>query len=1295
MNEDLRAAIVAEAQRIGANPLDLATVISYETGGTFDAWKAGPKTQWGRHVGLIQMGEPQRAKYGYTSDKDIAGLVKASADYLVDNGFEPGMGLLDMYSTINAGAPGRYDASDATNGGAPGTVRDKVATMAGHQANAEKLLGGTWQEISNSNPSNNYTDLQLPEDKTAMPPSLPVPDVTPQNPMMPETTNTYAQDYGDGLFNRQPVTAGVAYIQEKNARAAAGLAPEASYTEGLKAAVESGWFIPQWSAMGDHAPDPDFTMTPELLKNLTQGIDPSYHYLFEDAHSKAHAMSIRDYAVRQAQLDQTIGELGWKGTAMQIGVELLDPVTLFASVASEGIMAPLAYGRKLSRAGRILNTALVSGTSNLAAEAALSTVNPKIRSEDLAIAFGFGAVAGGALGALTRGGNRTGDVALHAVGEKLTGTPTLSLDSAGAARNTSYNQLFANLTEMEWDDLGKESVGRKIGNVIQMNPLTKTGIDRAEQATPEAFLAMRELGEDARGARGDEVVGIAASLRAHRMWRSTVAQWQESWVPAYKAWAKDQGVAGWKRKLGLDDTQLNQFFNEVAQYVENRDTMRSFHPSVEQAGRKFRDIMGHYADVANNPGLTYGETYRSVAGFQSVKPDQFYLPKYADHHTIQSMVKEFGKEQMVRFVREAIRVAAPDMSDRTSRAIADGYLKRLLGVGLGIQDDFAQVMGRADIDEITNFLKNELGVSDNETIAEFMDLTGITKVTTGPAKSPTGRGMRRTPIDYNFKLKMTSRAGEEKLVSMRDFFKRDADFIMQRYAREMSGHIALAQIKIIDPKTGLPVEGLDGITSKAEWQKMKEWVKKSMANSEMTGDEIRAMDEEMDYLYDAIVGNPHNKNPNNAALKALRRVMAFNFVRTMQNMGIAQAQEITNILANTGLKAFTQGIPAFGRILRGGKSIRKDEVVQELMAATGEGYDAFIGGYRNRFNWDTIGEGMGGKIGAGVDFGLQKGKTVVSNLSLMKHVNTVLHQWGMRAIAQKFANLAFEHADAIRAGTFKATDIDSIFIKDAKRLRAIGLGDDQLVRIFKNILDHADGAATGSRLTKLNFEKWDVLARAEFLDSLDAWLGRTIQRNDPASLAKWLSSPVSQMFFQFRSFVLGAWTKQTLYGINHFDARTVATWGLQMMAGAGTYALTAKALSLGQQDPDKYMEDRLGNISEGEWGKLAAAGLSRAGFTSLVPMVWDTGSYITGGPRLDYRTSQISTALWGNPTADFATNVIDFMRDGIESVKSGREQSQQELRNSLRTFVGNWIPLQVFFSSMIQDRPQKKPRELQ
>lgn len=142
---DTMKSIVQGAQdvgkQLGIDPQDLLTAIGYETAGTFDPWKRGPVTQWGQHRGLIQWGEPQREKYGVTQNSTPAEQMAAVGQYLKDAGVRPGMGLMDIYSAINAGKVGRYNASDANNGGAPGTVADKVnRQMGGHSRVAQEVL---------------------------------------------------------------------------------------------------------------------------------------------------------------------------------------------------------------------------------------------------------------------------------------------------------------------------------------------------------------------------------------------------------------------------------------------------------------------------------------------------------------------------------------------------------------------------------------------------------------------------------------------------------------------------------------------------------------------------------------------------------------------------------------------------------------------------------------------------------------------------------------------------------------------------------------------------------------------------------------------------------------------------------------------------------------------------------------------------------------------------------------------------------------------------------------------------
>lgn len=147
---DFTRGLTEAANRLKVSPEDLLTVMLYETGGTLDPLQPGPVTQWGQHRGLIQFGEPQAQQYGVDfSSPEAALATQLGADggivkYLLGSGFKPGMGFLDLYSTINAGSPGRYGASDENNGGAPGSVADKVesANMQAHRQRARAILAG-------------------------------------------------------------------------------------------------------------------------------------------------------------------------------------------------------------------------------------------------------------------------------------------------------------------------------------------------------------------------------------------------------------------------------------------------------------------------------------------------------------------------------------------------------------------------------------------------------------------------------------------------------------------------------------------------------------------------------------------------------------------------------------------------------------------------------------------------------------------------------------------------------------------------------------------------------------------------------------------------------------------------------------------------------------------------------------------------------------------------------------------------------------------------------------------------
>ncbi|CAB4124800.1 hypothetical protein UFOVP63_31 [uncultured Caudovirales phage] len=128
------------AQTLGVSARDLAAVISYETGGTFDPSKRGGMNKdgsgAGSFLGLIQFSPANQARYGVKPGMTFDEQMPAVVAYLKDNGVKPGMGLKDIYSTILTGAPGNYTMSDVN-----GSVNDHSVRIGNsHYGNADKFL---------------------------------------------------------------------------------------------------------------------------------------------------------------------------------------------------------------------------------------------------------------------------------------------------------------------------------------------------------------------------------------------------------------------------------------------------------------------------------------------------------------------------------------------------------------------------------------------------------------------------------------------------------------------------------------------------------------------------------------------------------------------------------------------------------------------------------------------------------------------------------------------------------------------------------------------------------------------------------------------------------------------------------------------------------------------------------------------------------------------------------------------------------------------------------------------------
>jgi len=139
-----------QAAAKGYNADDLLKVINYESSGRPDVW-GGKNNQY---YGLIQFGPEERKQFGIdTVHPSATNQIDGAFKFLDARGFKPGMGLLDLYSTVNAGSPGHYKASDGN-----GTVASHVAAMQGNAVGQPMNIAPA-VNTSSDQPKNEITAL--------------------------------------------------------------------------------------------------------------------------------------------------------------------------------------------------------------------------------------------------------------------------------------------------------------------------------------------------------------------------------------------------------------------------------------------------------------------------------------------------------------------------------------------------------------------------------------------------------------------------------------------------------------------------------------------------------------------------------------------------------------------------------------------------------------------------------------------------------------------------------------------------------------------------------------------------------------------------------------------------------------------------------------------------------------------------------------------------------------------------------------------------------------------------------
>lgn len=134
-------ALVEISGDLGINPIDLATIIGFETAGTYNPDQIGGEGN--RYRGLIQFGPSEQRKYGIVPGMSFRNQLTAVAQFLKDRFGGVGMdtqgaSLEDLYTTVLTGNPKGNRYAPDSNGT---TAISGVGRMAPHREAAMKRYG--------------------------------------------------------------------------------------------------------------------------------------------------------------------------------------------------------------------------------------------------------------------------------------------------------------------------------------------------------------------------------------------------------------------------------------------------------------------------------------------------------------------------------------------------------------------------------------------------------------------------------------------------------------------------------------------------------------------------------------------------------------------------------------------------------------------------------------------------------------------------------------------------------------------------------------------------------------------------------------------------------------------------------------------------------------------------------------------------------------------------------------------------------------------------------------------------
>lgn len=1002
-----------------------------------------------------------------------------------------------------------------------------------------------------------------------------------------------------------------------------------SWWQGAGMAVNEEWIatnVARQMGREEFTPDPNFTLSEELWKEVTDGMDEVYQSGLHSATSEAHLRALAEQMRNEQNVDQELASLGYGGMGLRMGAAILDPAAIAVSAATSGFAAPVVYGQKVSRVGRILRGGVAAGATNAGIDGYLASQDQTMGWEDVAISAAAGFVLGGTMGGLQR--STPEDRAMVAAVQEAEGDNIRRMFEGG----TPDGSMGAARVPQDPDLSPAEIVSRESANA-PTTAFSSVRIDSSNTLKSSLSGIMRRLGgglvEDGVGNADRTTNRFAVSESVAREERVRLGRFYRTYNSAYRDWLRDQG----KRLFWQHGVAERTDFNRQVAMAVRREIDAPSNAHVAKAAAQMKK---EFADL-----LEFGKQM-GIRGFDEVKANHNYMVRRHRIDRLDDLVAEFGGGAINRMVAESIQKANRKWRNRhPGRAdyldeidyedalkMADAYVKSIRGRRYG-EFSLNRALSGQDMDTLKMML-DDAGMSSEE-VTRITDKVRFSK--------DTGEQGRISNAKWRLDLDETHRGtliplkgGPAREIGIEDFLDNDAESLFAQYVRSVTaeGYMEdfLKEFRVRDAEGNLPIHA-------PSFETVKGYIAKEAGEKGMSSKQLAKEMATLDRAYKLIKGIALEP-PSNWRTQA-RMLRDYNFSRIGGQLGVAQLAEMGNVLGNGGLRVLLQNIPALRSIyanVRTGKF--SNELQNEIEAVWGFGTDLERMNMSAIFDESGAVEQAAGSRGQRLDHGLQRMKRMTVVGSGMGHVNMALQRLNARVLVQRFMDDA-----SGRRGI------------NPNRLRVMGVSEELHPRIQEQLRKHVDQTTgmLGKKVERINIEKWDDIdAKNAFINGVDRWAKKSIQENDIGNMPDFMSYELGKVIGQFRSFMLAAYVKQTLAGMHARDWEVFSAFATSMLFGGLFYVGQQHVNSLGRSDRDEFLEDRLNPAS------LASAAFQRSAFSSVIPLGVDTVREIVGlEPIFDFRSSGLKGgggpvgAFLGNPTGD----LIDGTFRGVGGAVQG------------------------------------------